>query len=509
MLNNNCNNKKNQDHSKVKKSSNDKNKKTINDFNTFLSRSGYSIKKTFLTSKQIKSIKKDLTVCPIVDMNYGQTPSPFLLYQESPKRLYVPRYYGIKKFGQPEYDKLKKKKKFNQISTPFNGTMRDKQIPVVQAFLDECQKSTGGIICLPCGFGKTIIALNILSKLQKKTLVVCHKEFLLNQWKDKIKIFLPQAQIGLIQQKKIQTENKDIVLGMLQSIAMRDYPNDLFNQFDFVIFDECHHLGAEVFSRALAKLTTTYMLGLSATPDRKDGLSKVFEFYLGDMIYCIKVREPDTVSLKIIKYFSTNPIYCKPIVNNFTGVLNSPSMITKICNYQPRSDIIIDEVKKMVNNKRRILILSERRAHLDYFYKQIIDQNIATCGYYVGGMKQMELDESAKKQIVLGTFHLASEGMDVPTLNTVILASPKTDIKQSIGRIFRQKAGERSHDPLILDIIDENIPSFKRKFTHRNKIYRQNKYSVSKVKVYDGNQNNQNIVEQLNYDFQKVPLLIE
>ena len=388
--------------------------------------------------------------------------------------------------------------------------MRKTQKPVVDSFINECEKSTGGLICLPCGFGKTIIALNILSKLKKKTLVVCHKEFLLNQWKEKIKIFLPEAKVGIIQQKKVNIEDKDIVLGMLQSIAMRDYPKKIFEEFGFVVFDECHHLGAEVFSRALPKLSTRFMLGLSATPDRKDGLSKVFEYYLGDMIYCIKVREPDTVSLKIIKYFSNNPEYCKPLVNSYTGLLNSPLMISQVCNYEPRSEIIIEEVKKMVQNNRRILILSERRAHLDYFYNKIIKNNICSCGYYVGGMKQMELDETAKKQVVLGTFHLASEGMDVPELNTVILASPKTDIKQSIGRIFRQKAGERTHDPLILDIIDENIPSFKRKFTHRNRIYRENKYNASKVNIYDEGENKtQNIVEQLNYDFKKSPCLIK
>ena len=78
-------------------------------------------------------------------------------------------------------------------------------------------------------------------------------------------MFLPEAKLGCIQQKKVDIEGKDIVLGMLQSIAMRDYPEETFNSFGFIIFDECHHLGAEVFSRALPKLTTTYMLGLSAT----------------------------------------------------------------------------------------------------------------------------------------------------------------------------------------------------------------------------------------------------
>ena len=383
--------------------------------------------------------------------------------------------------------------------------MREKQLPVINTFLKECEISGGGIVCLPCGFGKTVIGLNILSQLKKKTLVVCHKEFLLNQWKERIQMFLPKANLGCIQQKKIEIEDKDIVLGMLQSIAMRDYPIETFDSFGFIIFDECHHLGAEVFSKALPKLTAPYMLGLSATPDRKDGLSKVFEYYLGDMVYCVKEREPDTVSVKIIKYFSENEKYCEPEIN-FRGQLNSPAMITKVCSYNHRTEILIDEIKSLVKIGRRILVLSERRDHLDYFYKSLIQREICDCGYYVGGMKQDDLNESSKKQVVLGTFHLASEGMDVPELNTVILASPKTDIQQSIGRIFRQKAEDRTHQPLIIDIIDENIKSFKNKFYQRNKIYKQNKYQINKVEIFE---KKKKIIDQLKNDVQFSDCVIE
>ena len=460
-----------------------KNLESNKSYNTILSRRGFSISKDEFTDKELKSIKKDLTVTPISHINYGPSAPSFKIYKESKKRLYVPKSYGIQNFGNPVINKIKNTD-VEDINLDFKGSMREKQLPVINTFLKECDNTGGGIVCLPCGFGKTVIGLNILSKLKKKTLVVCHKEFLLNQWKERIEMFLPEAKLGCIQQKKVDIEGKDIVLGMLQSIAMREYPEDTFNSFGFIIFDECHHLGAEVFSRALPKLTTTYMLGLSATPDRKDGLSKVFEYYLGEMVYCVKEREPDTVSLKIIKYYSENDKYCDPEIN-FRGQLNSPAMITKVCAYNHRTDVFISEIEDLVKIGRRILVLSERRDHLAYFYNQIIKKKICDCGYYVGGMKQDDLNESAKKQVVLGTFHLASEGMDVPSLNTVILASPKSDIQQSIGRIFRQKAEDREHQPLIIDLIDENIPSFKRKFTQRNRIYRKNKFNVTKVEVYE------------------------
>ena len=455
-------------------------------YNKMISRRGYSLIKENLSSKDLKDLKKELTVAPISHINYGPSPTPFKLYKESKQKIYVPKSFGIKKFGEPDLNKLKNFTG-DDINIDFKGSMRDKQMPVINTFIKECKINGGGIVCLPCGFGKTVIGLNIISCLKKKTLVVCHKEFLLNQWKERIEMFLPEARLGCIQQKKVEIEDKDIVLGMLQSIAMRDYSDDIFDSFGFVIFDECHHLGAEVFSKALPKLTSPYMLGLSATPDRKDGLSKVFEHYLGDMVYCVKEREPDTVSLKIIKYFSENEKYCDPEIN-FRGQLNSPAMITKVCSYNHRTEVLIDEIKSLVITGRRILVLSERRDHLNYFYKALTEKKICSCGYYVGGMKQDDLNESSKKQVVLGTFHLASEGMDVPELNTVILASPKTDIQQSIGRIFRQKAEDRTHQPLIIDIIDENIKSFKNKFYQRNKIYKKNKYQVTKVEIFEKKQ---------------------
>ena len=120
------------------------------------------------------------------------------------------------------------------------------------------KKKNGGIISVPCGWGKTIIALYLISKLKKKTIIVVHKEFLLNQWKQRIAEFLPDAKAGRIQGKVVDIENKDIVIGMLQSLSIKDYSDDVFSQFGFSIVDECHHIAAEVFSRSLPKINCFY-----------------------------------------------------------------------------------------------------------------------------------------------------------------------------------------------------------------------------------------------------------
>ena len=132
---------------------------------------------------------------------------------------------------------------------------------------------------------------NLVRRLQKKAVVVVHKDFLMTQWRDRIKQFLPEARIGKIQQNTVDIENKDIVLAMVQSLSMKEYDDETFDSFGLAIFDECHHLGAEVFHRSMSKVASKYMLGLSATPKRKDGLTKVFEWYIGPIVFSQKNKK--------------------------------------------------------------------------------------------------------------------------------------------------------------------------------------------------------------------------
>jgi len=418
--------------------------------NTSLSKNGYKIKKNELEPKKIKEIKDELNVKPYTyTFNKMQNiETRFNVYLESPKKLYLPRFYGIEKFGDPIQNNIEEG---DLINLKFNGALRDEQKPIEEIYLKHAKEKGGGIISIKCGGGKTVLALHILSILQKKAIVIVHKDFLMTQWRDRILEFLPDARIGKIQQDTIDIENKDIVLSMVQSLSMREYPENTFESFGLAIFDECHHLGAEIFHKSMSKVASKYMLGLSATPKRKDGLSKVFEWYIGPIVYLQKKKNEDYAEVQLIDCHFDDIQYNKEELN-FRKDPCMPKMINNICAYLPRTKIIFELIKRYHSEGRNILILSDRRGHLELLYKMLDGYSR---GYYVGGMKPHELRESQEKDILLATFSMASEGMDIPKLNTVILSSPKSDVEQSVGRIFRKKVCDRKFHPLIIDLQDK------------------------------------------------------
>ena len=159
-------------------------------------------------------------------------------------------------------------------------------------------------------------------------------------------------------------------------------------------------------------------------------------------------------------------------------------MINQLAEDPVRLNLIIEQVKMSILEQRKILILSDRRNHLTECKESIDKLGICSTGYYVGGSKPETLKESEEKDVILGTYSMASEGMDIPLLNTVILATPKSDIEQSVGRILRQKKEHRLVDPLIIDIIDQ-ISNFKRQSLHRKRHYKKYNYIINYVDYPD------------------------
>ena len=332
----------------------------------------------------------------------------------------------------------------------------------------------------------TICALYLIAQLKRKTIIAVHKEFLMEQWIERIEQFLPDARIGIIQQNKVQVKNKDIVLAMIQSISMKSYPSEVFDGFGFTIVDECHHISSQVFSRCLPKIGNQYMLGLSATPKRKDGLSKVFHWYLGPMVYQIKNRDIENVNVHLIEYNSDNETYTKMELTNY-GKVSMPKIVNNICYYKKRNQFIVRLIKYIVKDpNRKILVLSDRREQLRYIYDRIVKKEICSIGYYVGGMKKKERKESETKQVMMGTYSMSSEGLDVKELNTIIFASPKSDIVQSIGRMLRMIT---ETIPTAYDIIDNSISMIKRQSIKRIRFYKTNKYNLITHEVNDKKDN--------------------
>ena len=299
----------------------------------------------------------------------------------------------------------------------------------------------------------TVMALHLLAKLKKRTLIIVHKQFLMDQWIERINQFLPDASVGIIKQKVCEINN-DIVIGMIHSITMREYPPGTLDGFQNVVFDECHHISSHTFSRALFKTGgTKYRLGLSATPTRKDGLTKVIEWFLGKIIINNKVSDVQIPSVKIISAVYSGTLKPK---YNWKKKLITANMETQIANDLGRTKQIVKEITEFSKIGRKILVLSGRRILCEKMEELLLDlpefgPGLKTVGMYLGGMKNEKLDESNKCDVILATYSIASEGYDNPGLDTLIMGTGRSDIKQICGRILRRR---NKFSPLIVDFTD-------------------------------------------------------
>lgn len=470
---------------------------------TFISNKGYAILKEN-NEELVEYLKKVLTVTPVINPNgmNSAAANSFPVYRENSKKIYIPRAFGMDWFGPPKTVTISDGE--YRPNLEFNGSVRKEQEEPLKNFIDAANDPAkrGGIISVGCGGGKTVMGLYLSTYFKRKTLIVCHKEFLINQWKERIEQFIPKAKVGLLKAKVVDIEDKDIVIASLQSLSMKDYDSSVFEGFGFVMFDECHHLSAEVFSQALPKVSgAKIMLGLSATLNRKDGLRKVFEWFMGRTVYEAKKRDDTSMIIEMVPFYDPHPDYGRERVF-YNGKLNIPQMITAICSYKPRNELIINYIKDILSKEpeRQILILSDRRNHLKILEEMIKKDKIGTVGYYVGGMKEEDLKESESKKIILATNSMASEGMDIPSLNTLILASPISSIEQPIGRIQRQKQHERKFIPLTIDIWDE-FSIFDRQAKKRLLFYRKSGYNIKNNKTDDDTDESDENDKKTKYQF--------
>lgn len=323
----------------------------------------------------------------------------------------------------------------------------------------------------------TVMGLKIISLLHKKTLILVHKEFLMNQWIERINEFLPGARIGKIQAQVMDIENKDIVIGMIQTLYDKDYPGNTFSSFGLTIIDEVHRIGSEQFSKTLTKIVTPYMLGISATVDRKDKLTKVLYMFIGNKIYTEARKDEDPVCVRGIVYNASDPQF-NEVEYDWKGTPKYSTMITKLCEFGPRSDFIVRVIGDLVkeNPENQIMILAHNRSLLTYLHDAIAYRQIAEVGYYVGGMKQTALQETETKQVVLATYAMAAEALDIKTLSTLVMVTPKTDIVQSVGRILRVK----HENPIIVDIVDSH-DVFQNQWTQRKRFYKKCNYRIRQI----------------------------
>jgi hypothetical protein len=319
----------------------------------------------------------------------------------------------------------------------------------------------------------TTIAIYLLCQLRVRTLIVVHKDFLMQQWRERLRQFAPGARLGLIKASKLDVRDTDVVLASLQTLAMKELPASSLEGFGLVIADEVHRMCARVMSRALCRTCTHYSMGLSATVNRKDGLGKVMRMFFGEVLSRAR-RRVDGVDVVAIPFYDPDPRYSAEVLITYTGKLNISRMINNITQFEPRTRMVLGVILRVLAAQpaRRVLVLSDRIALLRALGAGLARSGVAS-GMYVGGMKQAALDLSAAATVLLATNAYASEGMDIGGLDTLVLASPKSDVEQAVGRVMRDRTGS----PLILDIVD-GFSLFERQAAKRAAFYRRRGYRL-------------------------------
>lgn len=435
----------------------------------------YHIPRANLTQFDIDRVKNELSF-DIADFGYGG-PTQLNAYEITSTHLIVPKFYGRRRFGAAQVDR---QTAGEPQSLEFVGELRGVQQEALSSLICEMRKhpDTGGALAvLPCGFGKTILALAVAAELKVATLVLVTKGFLADQWETEVHRFLPSATLGRLQRNV--ADRADICIGMVQSLMAREYPHEVMQHYGLVICDECHHMAARAFMRSLWSCPAKYILGLSATPERRDGTTPLLHHMLGEVGFkCGRLAKDEPVTIAIVQTKTRHPV----LMRKGTPTVDMAKMLSRLIEDEPRNALITEQLVRYMHEGRNILLLSDRVQHLktlETLVKRAYGDNPPPMGFYTGATKRADRQwAEVNAQLILSTFHMTKEGFNVPRLDTVVFATPKSsDVEQCIGRIQRPSADKMC--PLVVDILD-CMPVFEAMGIKRINFYRSNGYGMTR-----------------------------
>ena len=404
----------------------------------------YRIPLSSLSHNELTAHKAKLTMTPSDSFRES---TPFNAFVQTTSHLCVPRYYGLHEFGPAEKDGTDAGE---SISSTFRGTLKPHQVKATSSILEECGREdrhpNGGMLVIGCGMGKTVCGIYVAMSLGVRTLVLVHKGFLMDQWAERIRQFT-DATVGYIRQDR-EDKGKDITIAMIQSICKRTY--DLTG-YGLLIVDEAHHVAAPLFKEAIFKVASRHVLSLSATPERRDGLTRLLYHSMGGILYA-QERPPEVVHVR--RLIATQEK--RREIVGYDGRPNYARMLNQIASDTVRTRKVASYLLSSVlkEGRRRLLVLSDRINHLESLHGLLLSSSPdLPCGFYIGRSTEEEREEAEKKTVILSTYCMAREGLDFPFLDTLVLLSPIGDVTQAVGRILRHQEGKA--DPLVVDVTDD------------------------------------------------------
>lgn len=399
----------------------------------------------------IKCCKSDLSV-PLTCVPQRNAIAPgastsFNVWYEHPTKpgwIGIPRFLGLSLFGKPVKD-IRTEGLMASFSLSQKRQLREYQKDAVEKCLHVLQEWGGATLIADCGAGKTAMAFAIASALKRKTIVLLNREFLMHQWKEDITgtaerdSWVHGAKPGWLQGKVYK--DGDIVLASIDSLSQCTYDANILNAFGLVIIDEMHHLAATTLSQVLPRLPARYILGISATPNRNDGLEHLLYWLAGPTAFVYKripsiTGQRETVHVKRVDFKEGNQ--CVEYTKG--GTLNFSKMITSLSKDHTRNLCVLGHINAL-KERGKILVVTSLVEHAKYLAQAL------GCTAMYGGSKT-----SSEGRIIVATYQLLEEGYDDADLDTLVLALPRSKIQQVVGRCERTKEGKLT--PLVIDIVD-------------------------------------------------------
>jgi len=407
------------------------------------------------------------------------TPRTLRYYRKLPKcGLRVPRGYlrqlilFCRKSGL-QYALDDQRRILPAVDFDFAGTLKPFQETAVHTMLAK----DFGTLSAPTGSGKTVMGLFMLAQRRQPALIVVHTKDLAFQWMSRIETFLniPEKEIGLIGGGKKKV-GKAVTVALVQSLYK--IAADIAKQIGFIIVDECHRCPSRTFTEAVTHFDSRYMLGLSATPYRRDKLSKLIFWHLGDVHHEIESRQlvnSGDVLAAAVHFRETN------FTPYFDPVNDYSRMLSELTADDERNRLIADDVaREALTNPGTTLVLSDRKKHCEALWSLIRYRNDAPCEFLTGDRSEQErkdivarLNEGSIK-ILVATGQLIGEGFDCPNLATLFLATPvrfSGRVLQYIGRVLRPAPGKSNAK--IIDYIDVNVDVLVSAARARERVYRK------------------------------------
>jgi superfamily II DNA or RNA helicase len=397
-----------------------------------------------LSDAEIQKINKELLVTQEPSKYaFNAQPNVISLFTAEGDNVYLPFSYSTK-YPRPA------RGDFSETEIKFTGALREDQKKVKDEAITRLNSHGSVLISCYPGYGKTCMAIYIASKIKLKTIVLCNRIVLINQWKSAINNFCPHATVQILSGK---CEISDCDFYIINAANVWKHTREFYKDIGIVLVDEAHLIMAENMSRCMRYLVPRYVIGLSATPYRMDGLNALMDMYLG--------------TYKIIrKLFRKHTVYrvetgFKPEVKlNKMGKVDWGSVLESQCGNKERNELVIKIIKRFPD--RVFIVLCKRVAQAEYLEARLREE-----GEDVTSLIGKNQEYEQKSRILIGTVGKTGVGFDHPRLNALILAS---DVEQYfiqyLGRVFRTQEGE----PLIFDLVDE-FPLLVKHFKTRMAVY--------------------------------------